>query len=456
MSIRRRLLIILLFMLGGIWLLSATANYFDSRNEVEELLDAQLKQSAEMLLVLSDHDLMAKRAANGVTTISAGDFVLPDEEEVIKKYTKSLAFQVWIDSSILAVRSANAPAAHLSPVSDGFSNQMIGQEPWRIYSISHKNFPLLIQVGERYDLRDDLTRAITLRMLTPVLVSLPIIGLIIWFGIEFAMRPLYRIANEVAVRETDHLDPVDARLVPDEAKPLVHSLNTLLIRVQKAFESERRFTADAAHELRTPLAAIKAQAQVAQKTQDAEDRQRVLQKVVSGVDNATRVVQQLLILARIDPATPMKDIKQVDLCYTATMTLQELAPLALKKDIEIGLSETCRGIVHGNADTLSILLANLVHNAINYTPPHGTITVDITTHADRVQLSVCDSGPGIPAGERDKVMRRFYRGRDVTQAGSGLGLSIVARIVELHRARVVLGESTLGGLQVDVLFPLKA
>lgn len=456
MSIRRRLLVILLLTLGGIWLLSTAANYFDSRNEVDQLLDAQLRQSADVLLALSDHKLSGQQAGGGPTTISVEDHQLPVEQAITRKYAKGVAFQVWVGGTDLAIRSDSAPDLPLAQSKEGFSDVSIDGQPWRIYTLPHKTLPLLVQVGERYDVRDDLTGKITLHMLTPVLVTLPIIALIIWYGIDFAMRPLHRIANEVATREADHLDPVDPRLVPDEARPLVHSLNTLLIRVQNAFDSERRFTADAAHELRTPLAAIKAQAQVAQKSGDTEDRQRALQKVINGVDNATRVVQQLLTLARIDPGAPVKDIRQVDLAQCATQVLQELVPLALKKQIDISLSETSRGTINGHTDTLSILLANLIHNAINYTPDNGAINVDVTSHADRVELTVSDSGPGIPPEEREKVMRRFYRGRGVTQSGSGLGLSIVARIAELHKARVVLGESDMGGLRVDVIFPSAA
>ena len=200
-------------------------------------------------------------------------------------------------------------------------------------------------------------------------------------------------------------------------------------------------------------AAIRAQAQVAQKTTDPQDQQRALQKVINAVDNATRVAQQLLTLARIDPATPLIGFTKVDICNCATMVMSELVPLALKKNIDISLSESCHGTINGNADALTILITNLIHNAINYAPENGVIIVDIVVEEDQVVLSVSDSGPGIPAAEREKVLQRFYRGRDVVEAGSGLGLSIVKRIVELHNARIVLGESTLGGLRVDVIFP---
>jgi len=452
MSLRRRLIIILLSALSGVWLFSATANYFDSRHEIEQLLDAELAQSAEVLLSLSSHELMEERLS-GPTTISIDEDRILASAVPVHKYAKRLAFQVWLGDSTLALRSETAPSIPLSQVSEGFSDQTIANEPWRIFSLRHKKLPILVQVGERYDVRGDITGQIALRMLTPAVITLPIFALMIWYGVGFAMGPLNRIASEVAMRAPDHLDPVDHQQAPKEAQPLVHSLNALLTRLQKAFESERRFTADAAHELRTPLAAIKAQAQVAQSATDPQDRLRALQKVVIGVDNATRVAQQLLTLARIDPAAPLKGFTKIDLCYLATTVMVELIPLALKKQIDISMSEECQGSIKGNADILSILINNLVGNAIHYTPENGVILMDITTNQGLVVMSISDSGPGIPVKEREKVLQRFYRGRGITQSGSGLGLSIVRRIAELHHARIVLSDAEQGGLRVDVIFP---
>lgn len=451
-SLRRRLLIVLICAVSGAWVFSATANYIDSRHEIEELLDAELVQSAMVLLALSDHELMEERLT-GPGTISIDDNIAAAGERSIHKYEKKLAFQVWLGGSTLAIRSASAPSIHLSNVTSGFSDQMIANQPWRIFSVQHEKVPILVQVGERYDVRGDLTEQIVRRMLSPMITTLPILALMIWYGVGFAMKPLNRLAKEVATRAADYLSPVDHHHVPVEAQSLVHSLNALLARLQKAFDSERRFTADAAHELRTPLAAIKAQAQVALKTNVQQDQQRALQQVINAVDNATRVAQQLLTLARLDPAAPLTGLKKVDLSHLATTVIAELVPLALKKHIDISLAEPCQGSVYGNIDALTVLLNNLVDNAIHYTPENGAVVVGVTTREDHVILSVSDSGPGIPAAERDKVFERFYRGKDVTQPGSGLGLSIAHRITELHQARIVLSDSPMGGLQVDVIFP---
>jgi two-component system, OmpR family, sensor kinase len=451
-SLRRRLLIVLLCAVSGAWVFLATANYIDSRHEIGELLDAELLQSAMVLLALSEHELMEQRLT-GPSTISIDDNMAAALGGLTHKYEKKLAFQVWIGDSTLALRSASAPRIHLSSITSGFSDQIIANQAWRIYSVQHKKVPILIQVGERYDVRGDLTEQIVRRMLSPMITTLPILALMIWYGVGFAMKPLNRLAREVATRAADYLSPVDHHQVPVEAQSLVHSLNALLARLQKAFESERRFTADAAHELRTPLAAIKAQAQVAQRTNIQQDQQRALQQVINAVDNATRVAQQLLTLARVDPAVPLAGLKKVDLSHLATTVIAELVPSAFKKHIDISLAEPSHGTVYGTSDALTILLTNLVDNAIHYTPENGTVVVGVTTHDEHVILSVSDSGPGIPADEREKVLERFYRGREVTQPGSGLGLSITQRIAELHQARIVMGESTLGGLLVEVIFP---
>lgn len=452
-SIRRRLLVILLCAISAVWTFSATTYYLDSKHEIEALLDAELTQSAIVLLALSDHELMEERLATGPGTITLDDNFIRETNKLERKYDKKLAFQVWLGDSTLAIRSTAAPRLHLSKTINGFSDEVIGNQSWRIFSIQHAKVPILVQVGERYDARGNLTAQIVRRMISPMIFTLPLLALMIWYGVGFAMRPLNRLARDVATRAPNHLEPVDSSHVPAEAQPLVLSLNTLLARLKKAFDSERRFTADAAHELRTPLAAIKAQAQVAQLTDVPQDRQRALRQVIYAVDNATRVAQQLLTLARVDPAAPLSSLQKIDLCHLAGTVIRELVPLALKKHIDISLAETCHGTVHGSHDALAILITNLVDNAINYTPENGMVVVGIMTKEDRVVLSVADNGPGIPAAERDKVFQRFYRGRDVTQPGSGLGLSIVQRIAELHNAHIALGESTLGGLQVEVIFP---
>jgi two-component system sensor histidine kinase QseC len=308
-----------------------------------------------------------------------------------------------------------------------------------------------VQVGENSARRQALRDYIAWRILIPILLALPLLALMIWYGVSRAMVPLRNIAADVKNRRPDNLHPIEGTVVPLEAQPLIDALNALFQRLQQAFETERRFTADAAHELRTPLAALKTQAQVALRaTADAERRQALTQ-VINGVDRATHLAQQLLTLARIDP-TLWVGRDQVDLPALASEVLAEIAPAALAHDIDLGLEARATAVLRGDSAMLGILLRNLVDNAIKFTPAGGKVEVRVGRDGRRIVLSVDDSGPGIPPQERTRVFERFYRQIGALAPGSGLGLSIVKRIADLHHAAVRLGDSPLGGLRVEVIF----
>jgi len=267
---------------------------------------------------------------------------------------------------------------------------------------------------------------------------------------------LQQLKQEVKQRTANRLEAVAMIGVPEEVTPLVKALNDLFARLESAFEGERRFTADAAHELRTPLAALKIQAQVALRSTDTAERQIALENVLRGVDRATRLVEQLLILARVDPETAALDYQPVDLHGLAATVMRDLEPLAHAKQIALSLEERAANIsykVLGDDAQLNLLLRNLVDNAIRYTPKGGCVSVSVRNLAG-LTLEVLDTGPGIPEAEREQVLQRFYRISGTGQDGSGLGLSIVRRIAELHGARLVLSDNETGsGLLASVLWP---
>jgi len=315
----------------------------------------------------------------------------------------------------------------------------------------------MVQVAEPLAGRESLARHITLKMLLPTFIALPVLALLIWFGVGAGLRPLQQLKQEVKQRTASRLEPVAMAGVPEEVAPLVKALNDLFGRLQHAFEGERRFTADAAHELRTPLAALKIQAQVALRSTDATERHVALENVLRGVDRATRLVEQLLTLARVDPETAAIAFKQIDLRGLAAIVMRDLEPLAHAKQIEISLEEgvasniPCN--VFGDDAQLGLLLRNLIDNAIRYTPVGGRVSVSVRNAAG-VTLEVRDTGPGIPEAEREQVQQRFYRIAGSGQDGSGLGLSIVRRIAELHGARLELRDNDTGsGLLARVLWP---
>jgi signal transduction histidine kinase len=286
-------------------------------------------------------------------------------------------------------------------------------------------------------------------MLTPLLFGLPLLAAWIWFATRRGLAPLDTVATELDRRTPDQLDPVLPVQAPQEIRPLLEAINGLFGRVTGVLDNERRFTADAAHELRTPLAAILTQTEVAQRARDSAEFTHALAQIAASSTRAARLVDQLLILARLDPAAGIAR-ETIRLDALATAVCADHGAAALEKNITLELDAPAAVTIDGNADLLRILLRNLLDNALRYTPAGGKVGVGVTAHL----LVVCDTGPGIPARERENVLCRFHRLAGQETQGSGLGLSIVARIVELHGARLVLEDNAPGlRVQIDFLSP---
>ncbi len=438
-SLRARLLLLLLSATLLLWGVTAFLSYREAHHEIEEIFDAQLARSARILLAQVGHEADEAEIEYG---------------EDFHKYEIKIVFQVWDGEGKLILRSANAPEEALVKGGEGFEDARIEGRAWRVFSHWDGKHRLLVQVGERHDVRDELTESVVIHLFYPFAFAVPLLALLIWLGVGSGLAPLRGIAEEVACRAPQRLTPLEAGGAPDEIRPLVESLNGLLARLDTALENERRFTADAAHELRTPLAALKTQAQVAQRSTEEDERRHALQQVVEGVDRATHLVEQLLTLARLDPERGLPHVATLALRPLAVECAALLAPAALEKSIELSVAEG-DGAVSGDAAMLGVLLRNLIDNAIRYTPGGGWVKVAVRHEAAQVVLEVCDSGQGIAPAERGQVLRRFYRVLGSGVDGSGLGLSIVQRIAELHGATVELGESEAGGLAVRVSFPVR-
>lgn len=302
-------------------------------------------------------------------------------------------------------------------------------------------------------LQHELAEALLEALLTPLLFGLPLLGGGIWFATRRGLAPLDEIAALVAARAPHSLDPLAPVAAPTEIRPLVDALDGLFARVGRSLDEERRFTADAAHELRTPLAALVVQAQVAMRAQNAVERDHALAQIAAGSRRAARLVDQLLTLARLDPAAvPARQSVRLD--QLAAEVCANHGAQALEQDIALELDAPQPLTLDGNPDLLRVLLRNLLDNALRYTPAGGKVGVGVTAQAGKIALTVWDTGPGVPAVERDKILQRFHRlaGQDVE--GSGLGLSIVARIAELHDARLQLDDHA-PGLRVALHFPYK-
>lgn len=437
-SLRQRLLLALLGAITLTWLAAAAYTYFDARHEINELLDAHLAQSASLIVAQVGREL----------------------EEIDLEYAPQLhersrrvAFQIWERGQTLRLRSANAPQERLAVREEGFSNTVIAGKRWRVFSGWDGERRFLVQVGERDKARREIAASIATNLLAPLLLALPALGLFVWFSIARVLKPLGTLGRQVEKRKPDNLAALEIDDAPAEVTPLVRSLNMLFGRVSRLIENERRFTADAAHELRTPLAALKTQAQVARGAAGDAERQHALDNVIAGCDRATRLVEQLLTLARLEPEQFKGRREACNLRALAQQTIAELAPAALSRNIEIELAEGGAAATDGYPGLIGIMLRNLIDNAVRYSPDGSTVRVEVAGSANNAWLAVTDEGPGIAPEERAKVGRRFYRILGSGVSGSGLGLSIVRRIAEIHGATVELETGPGGrGLRVTVRF----
>jgi len=437
-SLRRRLVSLLLGGVAAVWLITALFSYVDAHHEVDELFDAQLAQAAQTLLALASHE-----EEEGVEDIG----------DIAHKYQRRLRFQVWLSGGQLMLRSENAPKTPLT-AREGFSETSDQTGRWRHFSVWNEGRTVQVQVSEDHQVRDELVEHIAWRLLWPALFGLPLLALWVWVVSRRAMASLDDIAGQIAARAPEQLQPLEPPSAPEEIRPLLSELNQLFRRVDQTLEAERRFTADAAHELRTPLAALHAQVQVAQRARDEAERQASLGQLQGGLMRAAHLVDQMLQLARLDPESGLPSPAPVDLRPLAEAVCAELGEPILHKQLDFELLAPAACVVNGQAEWLRVLIRNLVDNAIRYTPVGGRVVVSLDGEGPACRLTVCDSGPGIPPAQRAAVLRRFHRLHQGDQPGCGLGLAIVARIVDLHGARLELGDAIPGpGLAVSVAWP---
>jgi two-component system sensor histidine kinase QseC len=440
-SIRTRLLVLLLSVTAAVWAAVMLRSRTDARRELNGLFDAQLAQSAKVLLAQASHDVGELRNAERARERFAHTLEHP--------YEQRLHFQLRDRAGHVLYRSSSGVPEPLATDGDGYYDRTLHGLRWRVLVLTDAQAGLQIETCQRYDVREQLAGAAAWNMTLPLLAALPLLATLIWIAVGEGIRPLARVEREFARRASDDLHPFGDADAPRELVPLVGALNGLLVRLDERFELERRFTADAAHELRTPLAAIRAQAQVATTAGRGADREHALRQIVRAVDRATHLVEQLLTLARLDPQRDMAAPEAVDLRNVATIVAGELAAAASGKQIDVRVEAKDGLTVSGDPALLSTLLCNLVENGIRYCGRGGSVRIVVTDHA----VEVVDDGPGIPAEEREHVFERFHRVLRAGPSGSGLGLSIVKRIADLHHASVTLGDGDGGrGLRVTVRF----
>ena len=435
-SLRARLIALLLAVAGGAWLAVAVATYLDARFHTGRLLDAQLVEYSEVLGALAHHEALE---------------IAPGATRHDPNYPQGCTYQVYSLAGDLLLRSHDAPNAPLAPA-DGFSDVSSAGVDWRAYRRVDADNALVVVVAHRTTERDALVRDLALRLMVPMLIALPLLGLAVWVAVERGLRPLERLAREVRERGAGRLEPLPAAEAPVEVASLVTEMNELFERLERSFRAERRFTGDAAHELRTPLAALRAHAEVALTTESDERRRRSLDNVVQGVERATHSVEQMLALARIDADGALGDLRPVELGPVCREAVAQATAAGRGVEVEVHAPDMIG--IRGDRAMLLGLVRNLVDNALRFAPDGGRVNVSVRREAASAVIAVEDSGPGVPAALRERIFDRFYRGEDARGAGSGLGLSIVRRIAELHGGSATAAASAeLGGLRVEIRLP---
>ncbi|MBM5456443.1 sensor histidine kinase N-terminal domain-containing protein [Pseudomonas sp. P66] len=453
-SIRRRTLTLIIgLMLLGFAVISAL-NFHDSNHEITEVYDAQLAQNARLLQGVMRMPLQRKEYAELYKAFNTalGEAVPRVDGH---PYESKIAFQVWNSQGELLVHTASAPSFHTLPGKPGFSDVVdLNNRNWRAFMLEDKRNGMRIWVGERDDVRADLVERIVRHTLWPNVLGSLILAAMVWLAIGWGLRPLANMASTLRARHSGSLEPLQLTPLPSELEPMQAALNRMLAQIQEVLGRERRFIADAAHEMRTPLAVLKVHAQNLLETQSEESRRESLEHLIAGVDRTSRLVNQLLTMARIEPQSVSTTPSTIDLAATVRDSLVQLTPWLLSQGLELvfDVSDDTYN-VRVDPTAINIALNNLVTNAANFSPAHGLITVRLGRKGDHYELSVEDDGPGIDESEYGRLLERFYsRGND---QGAGLGLAIVKTIADRMGGQITLENRSQGGMRATLDLPFK-
>lgn len=450
-SMRRRLLVLLLGSLLLVWGAMMGYGYVKLSDEVDELADTRMEQSARTLMLL---DLKRLRAlADGNDDKHHKDRKgRRDDDHHDDDERGPVDFQVWDSDGSLLLHAPGAPDAAFNP-DKGHRTVTLDGELWHTFALRDERRGYQVRVFEKDAMRSHLVSKLGLRMAQLLLFALPVLALLIWISTGRGLAPLAAMSRAIGSRNADNLQPLDLDRVPSETRGLADSLNKLLQRLSESIDRERSFTADAAHELRTPLAAIKVQAEVALAAENDEQRRHAIAQVIAGVHRTAHLAQQLLLLARLDHVDATQ-IQTVDLGQTAIDSAARYADTADSKGIELDVSVEKECALRADAMVMSIMIDNLIDNAIKYGRNGGHVAVRVIREAGQVLVRVQDDGPGVAPEQRARLTDRFFRVEGSGVEGSGLGLSIVDRIAKRYRGTVEIGEGLDGkGLGITIRLP---
>lgn len=459
-SIRSFLIVNLLLSISLITLLTVVGNLFFAHKDIEQQLDYSLEQTAKsMAAFLGNFDTLS--------AFHATQQQLNQQNKKIRTFQNTtvslgnqIEFQVWHPDKQLLLYSSAAPVApFIQNRKTGLSHVWLEGYWWTVFTLHTKKNKLSVMVARRSNYRQQLENQLTKDFITIMLMTYPLLGFLIWVIIGRGLTPLNNIVCAVRNRAPRKLKPVVVEPIPQEIEPLVTELNNLFCRLKDAFDREKRFASDAAHELKTPLATLSAQAQTALSATSDTERTACLNKLIHGVQRSTHAIEQLLTLSRMMPEAASKQLYNLSLIEELEDTLALLALPAMEKSIELSLQyEESKApyVIQGNGPAIGILVRNLLDNAIRYTPSGGKVTLSLKKHKHAIHLVVTDTGPGISEDLRERVLERFYRIAGTKERGSGLGLSIVHEISKLHKATMLLNNCIQNkGLRVEIIFPIQ-
>jgi two-component system sensor histidine kinase QseC len=434
-SLRRRLFSLLVIATGIIWLSAVLWIFLVSRSELEHALDTRLQEAAKMV-----HSLVA----NGNLTAASSN--APFQEAT---YERQLSCQIWSLDGRLVARSGDAPNQNMAQDTDGFSNRSVGGELWRVFTIVDMDKGMRVAVGDRIGMRDRLVRDLIAGLLAPAILILPLLGLLIWLSLGRGLVPLNAVAKDIAARDGNDMQPILSSRAPLEVRPLLDALNSLLIKVETAQRHEKEITAFAAHELRTPLAGLKTQAQIALTADDPEIRTGALRQILISVDRASRLVRQLLTLTRLESDAEPLSLAKINVGHVVRDVIRRQSVSAGQEVTIAPALDTM--LIETERDSLDLIIRNLHENAVEHTD--GGSHICWKALEDGRGLVIEDDGSGIPENELSLVTRRFYRGTRKSTNGTGLGLTIAEMAARRLGAELKLKNLPGGrGLSAEIIW----
>lgn len=449
-SIRRRTLffVMLVFTLTSIAIMLIGLLF--ANHEVEELFDARLAQQARLLLTLSEN----------VESLSANlDILSPlfidqanTDSSVGHKYESKIFYQIWSMGKLKIASDSTFFTEHKKD-DFGYGYAMSDHYQWRTFTLEKMAGDVRVIVAERADVRSEISDQIVFQTLFPELLAWPILAVLVWAAVGFGLEPLQQLAQRINKITPTKLEPIEMSDIPEELAPVKNALNGLLVEIDVLMKREKRWIADAAHELRTPLSILKVHAENATFANNDTERNQSLKQLISGVDRSTRIVSQLLALARLEHQKDVVKEKADILAITRSM-IADILPLAWRRDIDIVLNvdDSLSWYCFVEPSHIEMLLQNLMSNGIKFSPNGSVIKVVWAQTAKQVELKVIDTGTGISEQDRNRLSERFFRSGEVE--GAGLGLSIVKNIVDKYQGVLSFEDSLPQGLTVQVKLPI--